>query len=64
MCDFCEGNEIIDTTIGDYRLKIRLDEKHKEFIKVRIEYGCKIGSVGLTRLIKINYCFYCGKKLG
>lgn len=63
MCDFCNGEDKIDTTIGDYGLIIRLDEEHNEIMKVRLEYDTACGHIGLTRPIKIRYCPFCSRKL-
>jgi hypothetical protein len=59
MCEFCEGDFKIETTIGEEDLKISLDEENKCLLKVRLENG----GYNITRPILINYCFYCGKKL-
>ena len=60
LCDFCERATDINTTIGDFYLKLSLDDEYNDILKIRIDHG----SIGRTRPIKINYCFYCGKKLG
>lgn len=59
MCDFCNGNTKIDTTIAEYGLILRIDEERKDIIKIRLEQG----SIGMTRPIKISYCPFCGRSL-
>jgi len=59
MCRFCEGNEVLETTIGDYGLTLHLDEETQCILNVRIVDG----NIGISKPIVINNCLYCGKKL-
>jgi len=59
LCDFCERVTNINTTIGDLFLKLSLDDEYNNILKIIIDHG----GMGITRPIKIYYCFYCGKKL-
>jgi len=59
LCDFCERVTNINTSIGEFHLKLSIDDEYNDILKIRVENG----SVGRTRPIKIYYCFYCGKKL-
>lgn len=58
-CSFCKREISINTTIGEFFLKLSLDDEYGNILKIRVEQG----SVGRTRPIKINYCFMCGKDL-
>jgi len=59
MCEFCEGRVNVDTTVGDYELKMYLNEDCKELLNVRISQG----SIGMIRPILIKFCPFCGEKL-
>ena len=57
MCSFCEKERSINTSIGEFFLKLSLDDECNNILKIRVESG----SVGRTRPIKINFCFMRGK---
>ena len=59
MCSFCDRKRSINTSIGDFPLKLSFDEDNNNFLKIRIEQG----SLGITRPIRINYCPFCGEKI-
>jgi hypothetical protein len=59
MCKFCEDKQKIETTIGDNKLIIKLDEEYSDVLNIRIPFS----GGGMTRPIVIWYCPFCGKKL-
>lgn len=59
MCNFCEGNFEIETTIGDDILELSLDEQDKRILKIRVMSN----QIGTTRPIIINNCPLCGEDL-
>jgi len=60
MCDFCEKEHRLQTTIGDDRLIIFLNGYYNDLLEIRLERGI----LGIARPIKIYHCPFCGKPLG
>lgn len=62
MCQLCDQFETIDFNLADFPASIRLDEEDPQYLLLRIEQLNDIRGA-LTKPIKINYCFICGKSL-
>lgn len=61
MCKFCKDNNNIETTLGDNKAFIFIDEEDRRMLNIRIEY---LPGLATTRPIKINFCPFCGNDLG
>lgn len=58
-CSFCEAKRSINTTVGEFILKLSMDNEHNNYLKIRVEQG----GIGRTRPVRIMFCPMCGKGL-